>query len=81
MFETSWQDLVLLIGNFMFFLALVPSIMSDHKPSKWTSLPTAVVLSIFAFTYHSLGLVFGTCMVALSALAWWVLFFQIVLKR
>lgn len=81
MFETTWQDLVLLIGNFIFFAALVPSIISSDKPSRWTSLPTAIVLTVFAFTYYSLGLNYGTFMVALSAIAWWVLFFQMMLRK
>ena len=76
MFETSWQDIVLLIGNLVFFLALVPSIVSLDKPSKWTSLPTAFVLSVFGVTYYSLGLNFAAFMVSVSAIAWWILFFQ-----
>lgn len=76
MFDTSWQDIVLLFGNLVFFLALIPSILSANKPSKWTSLFTALALTAFSFTYYSLGLVYGTITVALSAIGWWVLFFQ-----
>lgn len=76
MFETSWQDLVLLVGNLVFLIALIPSIIGTNKPSLWTSLFTALTMSVFAFTYYSLGLTYGTITVALSALAWWILFFQ-----
>jgi len=76
MFETSWQDLILLIGNALFFIALIPSLMSANKPSKWTSLLTASTLTVFTFTYYSLSLMYGTVAVALSAIGWWVLYFQ-----
>lgn len=76
MFEMSWQDLVFMFGNIVFFVALVPSIMSEHKPSKWTSLSTAIVMTIFVVTYYSLSFMYATFTGALSALAWWVLYFQ-----
>ncbi len=76
MFETSWQDVVLLVGNAIFFIALIPSIVSEHKPSKWTSLITALVLTTFTFTYFSLNLTYSTFTVALATLAWWILYFQ-----
>ncbi len=76
MFETSWQDLVLMIGNILFLIALLPSIFSTEKPSKWTSLLTAVTLSVFSVTYFTLGLTFATVTVSATAIAWWTLFFQ-----
>jgi len=76
MFETSWQDLVLLVGNIFFFIALIPSLLSTNKPSKWTSLMTGFVLTVFTFTYFSLNLTYSTFTVALTAVAWWILYFQ-----
>lgn len=76
MFETSWQDIVLTVGNTLFFIALIPSIASEHKPSKWTSLLTAATLTVFTFTYFTLSLTYATYTVGATALAWWILFFQ-----
>ena len=76
MFEMSWQDFVFMFGNIVFFLALIPSIMSEDKPSKWTSLSTAIVMTIFVVTYYSLSLMYATVTGSFSALAWWVLYFQ-----
>lgn len=76
MFEMSWQDLVFMFGNVVFFVALVPSIMSENKPSKWTSLSTALVLSVYVVTYHSLELTYATVTGTIAALAWWILYFQ-----
>lgn len=76
MFETSWQDIVLTIGNLVFFVALLPSIFSTNKPSRWTSLGNAIFLSLFAVVYFTLSLTLATTMVVLTAVAWWVLFFQ-----
>ena len=76
MFELSWQDAVLTVGNIIFFLALIPSIVSKDKPSKWTSLSTALALTAFSFTYFTLNLTYSTIAMAATSLAWWVLYFQ-----
>ncbi len=76
MFETSWQDVVLLIGNVIYCIALIPSILGPHKPSKWTSLITALTLTAFTFTYISLSLTYATVAVGISTLGWWILYFQ-----
>ena len=76
MFESSWQDAVLMGGNIIFLAALVPSLIGEHKPSKWTSLVNAVALSIFAVIYFSLTLTYTTISTLIIAIAWWVLFYQ-----
>jgi len=76
MFELSWQDLIFMLGNVVFFVALIPSIVSENKPSKWTSLSIAIVLSLYVITYYSLSYVYATVTGAISTLAWWVLYFQ-----
>lgn len=76
MFELSWQDAVLMVGNIIFFVALIPSIIGKDKPSKWTSFTTALTLTIFTATYFTLSLTYATIATALTAIAWWVLFFQ-----
>ncbi len=76
MLEVSWQDAVLMMGNFVFLAALIPSLVSSDKPSKWTSLVTATTLTAFAVAYYSLSLMYGAIGATLSALAWWVLCIQ-----
>lgn len=65
-----WQDLVLSVGNFIFFVALIPSILSASKPAFATSFLTGVVLLIFGIVYISLHLWLSTIMVLLSGAAW-----------
>jgi len=74
--DILWQDVVLFVGNIVFLIGIFPSIFSKDKPSKWTSLPTAIALTSFSFVYYSLSLTLSTVLVALCALGWWVLFFQ-----
>ncbi len=76
MFNLPWQDVVFMVGNLIFLIALLPSIFSDDKPAKWTSLSTAIVLSLYVVTYYSLSLTYASITGTLSALAWWVLYFQ-----
>lgn len=78
---TLWQDWVLFIGQLLFFIALIPSIASPHKPSVWTSLITAGVLTSFAIVFWSLSLLLGAVTAGLVAAGWYVLFFQKALSR
>lgn len=72
----AWQDLVLGGGNIIFFIALIPSILSPHKPAIATSVMTASVLSIYSVTFFTLDLTFSMLGSALTALAWWTLAYQ-----
>lgn len=76
----QWQDVVLAIGTWIFALALLPSLFSKNKPSKWTSLMTAVPLSSFVVCYFTLGLWITGISISVSSLLWWVLFYQGVRK-
>jgi len=49
-----WQDLVLTIGGFALSIALLPSIKSKDKPSKYTSLFTGTILASFTVCYATL---------------------------
>lgn len=76
MFDSSWQDISLMLCNLVFLIALIPSLMSRDKPAKLTSLITASALTVYTVTYITLPFPYTTFVVALSAVAWWVLFFQ-----
>jgi hypothetical protein len=70
------QDIILAIGSFVIVLAVIPSVISDRKPALLTSLPTSVVLFVFAGVYFSLQLWFTSVMAAITAGLWMVLAIQ-----
>lgn len=77
----SWQDLVLTVGQLIFVLALLPSILGPDKPAIGTSLITATVLVIFAAVDLTLNLIFTSVVVSITAVGWFVLAFQVSLRR
>lgn len=72
----SWQDLVLTAGSIAFLIALLPSVLSDDKPARATSLLTGAVLLVFAGVYASLELWFTTVVTTATGLLWLTLFVQ-----
>ncbi|MBU6431112.1 MAG: hypothetical protein KGJ58_02055 [Patescibacteria group bacterium] len=72
----SWQDILLSIGQFVFAVALLPSVFGKDKPALSTSLTTGIVLMIFAFTYSTLKLWSGAAFAALVGAMWFVLVIQ-----
>jgi len=71
-----WQDIVLSIGSVIFVIALIPSIMSAHKPAFTTSVLSSLVLVAFTFVYATLDLWLSAVITAFSAILWMVLAFQ-----
>ena len=70
------QDYILGIGNVIFSLSLIPSLLSDKKPYKWTSLSTSLVLFVFCGTFISLDMEFSAFMSYVNASFWAILFGQ-----
>lgn len=70
------NDLVFTIGSAAFLIALIPSLITDHKPEKTTSALTASVLYLFTLNYLSMGLYFSAAIGFLTATAWLILYFQ-----
>lgn len=72
-----WQDIVLSVGQWVFFAALLPAILGkETKPPLSTSVPTAVIAAIFAFVYTTLTLWISALSSLLVAAAWTVLAVQ-----
>jgi hypothetical protein len=71
-----WQDWTIAIGQFLFALALLPSIYSIEKPALWTCFMTASLLFVFGGVYFSLGLYIAVLSVLLCGAMWSVLLFQ-----
>jgi uncharacterized membrane protein len=76
----EWQDIVIAVGSLVFAIALVPSVLSHHKPALWTSTVTGTVLVLFAVTYASLSLWYATLTTSLTAIMWIILAIQKVLQ-
>lgn len=72
-----WQDIVLSIGQWVFFVALVPAILGkETKPPLSTSVPTAAIAVVFAFVYSTLALWVSALSSLLVSAAWAVLAVQ-----
>lgn len=71
-----WQDIVLTIGQIIFIIALVPSILSPDKPALQTSVVTAAVALSIAAVYVTLSIPFAAISAALNGVLWLVLAVQ-----
>jgi len=71
-----WQDLVFMVGGFIFAPALVVSIIKGTKMPATTSLPTAIVLTAYLVCYISLDFWLACISGTLTALCWYILFFR-----
>ena len=72
-----WQDIVLMVGGFIFAPSLLFSIFGKEKPPIKTSLPTGTVLVAFAVVYVTLGLPLASIATSLTALCWFILAYQV----
>jgi len=76
-----WQDIVIGIGNWIFVLALIPSIVSDKKPALVTSIITAIVVTVFAYCFFTLELYHSMISSAAVGVCWWILFLQLLFRK
>ncbi len=76
-----WQDYVISIGNIIFVISLIPSVLSKNKPALMTSLLSAVTLFLFVFTFLTLKLWFSAIAQAGSATLWSILAIQVFLEK
>lgn len=72
----NWQDFVFTIGQFIFIVALVPTIRGKDKPAFITSLLTTIILFSFGMTYLTLKLWGSAIFAFLNASAWAILAIQ-----
>lgn len=71
-----WQDIVPIVGNIIFTVALLPSIFSKQKPHRWSCALTAGVLIAYVFTFWSQTLWYWSLATVATATAWGVLLVQ-----
>ena len=72
----TWQDLVVSGAQVVLFLALLPALRHEEKPSLMTSIPTMVALLGMVVAFYSLELWWSSGMTLLVALEWWELALQ-----
>jgi hypothetical protein len=70
------QDIIFAVGNVIFSLSLIPSLLSKNKPSCLTSSSTSLVLFVFCATFISLDMDFSAFMSYINGSFWAILFGQ-----
>ena len=68
-----WQDVVLMIGSFLFAPPLIISVIKKVKYPLYTSLTTAIILSVFVVCYATLNLTLAAISTGIVASCWYLL--------
>jgi len=76
-----WQDLVIVVADVAFAIALIPMIVKPSKPPISSSLTMAIGLWSIAVALVSSELLFGGIAVGVTAMEWTILFGQKVGER
>lgn len=71
-----WQDLVFMIGGFVFAPSLIFTIKGRDKPPLKTSIPTAIVLTIYLLCYATMHFWLALISTSLTAACWYILAYQ-----
>jgi len=70
-----WQDVVFLVGGFVFAVLLVPTLRDrEARIPRVSSFPTAVLLIGYSVTFVTLGLHLAALANVVGALAWFLIF-------
>lgn len=72
----SWQEWIFNLSGIFFALSLIPSLFSEHKPSIWSSIPTAIFLFFIALAYYSLGYTVSAILTLPTVIEWGILAVQ-----
>jgi len=77
-----WQDLGIMLANFVIAGALMPTVLGKHKPEPLTCALDAGMLTVLAVAFGTLGLRLSMIGVSCSAALWYVLLWQVLkIKR
>ena len=76
-----WQDILLMVVNVVFSVALFPQVYYGFKEKKGeikyaTSIPTFIGVYVICWVYFSLGLFFSTIISLVTGTLWFLLFMQ-----
>ncbi len=77
----SWQDFVLSVGQILFVVALVPTVVGKDKPALPTSVLTSAVAFSFMVVFASLAVPFASATAGLNGSMWLILAVQKVRQR
>lgn len=72
----AWQDIIIAAGQWVFLLALLPSILGKDKPALATSILTGIVLATFAITFATLSFWTSALSSVIVSIAWFTLAVQ-----
>lgn len=65
------EDQILTAGTLILNLTLLPTLLHEKsKVSRWTSIPTSLILFVFAGVYVSLNLMLSAVAVAMGGMIW-----------
>jgi hypothetical protein len=73
-----WQDGVFSIGQLVFLMGLMPSVLGSDKPAAFTSITTAVMLCAFLVVYASYRLWATFIFTAVTISVWFLLAAQVI---
>lgn len=72
-----WQDQVLAVVQWIFAVALLPTILhKEHKPTLTTCALNAVLMVVVIYTYYTLKLTNSVLAGSVLGAAWGILAFQ-----
>lgn len=67
----SWQDILISIGTLIFLISLLPTLFNRNaKVPLLTSVPTFIILFLFAYTFFTLELYFTMIADILTGTVW-----------
>ncbi len=71
-----WQDILMMVGGFIFSVALLPSVLGKEKPARSSCLITGTILTSYVVAMATLGLWLSAGATVLTATMWFVLLLQ-----
>ena len=71
-----WQDWVIMLGGLVITAGLIPILFDSEKPTLKASIPVAVVMSIYVYTFLTLGLWLSALGLLGQAVIWTVIGIQ-----
>ncbi len=76
-----WEDVVIMFAAFGLALALIPSIISAQKPTRWSCVLTIILLFAMVVSFVSLGFWLSVGAEFLGIFTWGILLFQRRIKN
>lgn len=74
----KWQDAVFAVGEIVFMVSLLPSVINHNTPAASTSLATSFMLCCFLTVHYSYKLWFTMALTLVTIGLWFTMFLQAV---